>query len=133
MTAPDPKSFLWGNLCTLMGDPAPSIDAVRLRAKIGRGTVQRIKEGGTSVGIDVLATIAGEFKIDTWQLLAPSLGAGLFRLNQDLQAVPIAAPPESILSSVVDVKNRVTRPASNRALIKPQSKLLNPLPLKKAQ
>lgn len=121
MATHDPKSFLWNNLCELMGEPAPSIDAVRLKTKIGRGTVQRIKEGSTSVGIDVLATIADQFKIEPWQLLAPSLGIGLFRLNHQLQVVPVTAKPESLPSSVADIKNRSTRPEPNRALIKHQA------------
>ena len=121
MTAPDPKTFLWDNLCTLMNVSAPSIDAVTRQTKIGRGTVQRIKEGNTSVGINVLRTIAERFKVEPWQLLAPSLCAGLFRLNQNLQAVPvtsIALPaPDTDTAveampgheSVLNIKHRSTR------------------------
>lgn len=94
MNASDPKTYLWANLCALMGEPVTvSIDAVQRRTKIGRGTVQRIKEGSTSIGINVLTSIATEFQVEAWQLLAPSLGAGLFRLDRELRAVPVNSSP----------------------------------------
>lgn len=52
---------------------ASTIDAVTDRTGLGRGTVQRIKEGRTSVGTDVLVSIADAFEIDMPQLLAPNL------------------------------------------------------------
>lgn len=67
----DPKSYLWGNICALIGGPEPTIDAAMKRLKVGRGTVQRIRDAQTSVGLDVLRTISGEFGIEVWQLLQP--------------------------------------------------------------
>lgn len=78
MAVTDPKDYLWKNVCFLMGwregDPEPTIDAVQIRLKeIGRGTVQRIKEGSTSIGTDKLVQIAGAFNLEAWQLLVPGL------------------------------------------------------------
>lgn len=76
MTALDPKTYLWKNVCELVGIESPGIDEVQRHLKIGRGTVQRIKEGQTSVGLDVLATIAAKFNIEVWQLLVPEIRSG---------------------------------------------------------
>jgi hypothetical protein len=73
MEPKDPKTYLWGNICKLMGSDNPSLDAVAKRAKIGRGTAQRIRDAQTSVGLDVLHNIAGEFDLEVWELLKPGL------------------------------------------------------------
>lgn len=73
MACKDPKDYLWRNICSLMGTDAPTIDAVQARLEIGRGTVQRIKAGETSVGTDTLKQIAERFGIEVWQLLLPGL------------------------------------------------------------
>lgn len=73
MASTDPKTYLWQNICSLMGIDSPSIDAVTKRTKVGRGTIQRIKEGTTSVGVDNLAQIADAFDVEVWKLLAPNL------------------------------------------------------------
>ena len=52
---------------------SPTVDAVQLKTKVGRGTVQRIKEGQTSVGTDKLLAIAEAFGVEVWQLLRPDL------------------------------------------------------------
>ena len=72
----DPKKLLWRNICALMDNPEgkdPSIDEVTKKTKVGRGTVQRIKEGNTSCGLDVLAKISAAFGIEPWQLLVPGV------------------------------------------------------------
>lgn len=73
MLKADPKSYLWRNICALMRADDPSIDAVKARTKVGRGTVQRIKGGETSVGLDVIASIAGAFGVEPWQLLVEAI------------------------------------------------------------
>lgn len=75
---PDPKTYLWRNIVTLMRDPTgdPSLDKVQKRTNIGRGTVQRIKEGDVSTRLDSLTTIAEAFGLPVWRLLHPELGAG---------------------------------------------------------
>lgn len=73
MTPKDPKSYLWQNIASLMRIPAPSVDAVQSKTKVGRGTIQRIKEGETSVGVDTLQSIAKAFSIEVWQLMVPGI------------------------------------------------------------
>jgi len=73
MTQKDPKRYLWANISALMRLASPSVDVVQQRTKVGRGTVQRIKEGETSIGVDTLLTIAKTFHIEVWQLLVPNL------------------------------------------------------------
>ena len=73
MAAIDPKDYLWKNICSLMGNDAPTVDVVQERLDVGRGTVQRIKKGETSVGTDILVQIAGKFGLEAWQLLVPGL------------------------------------------------------------
>lgn len=68
----DPKTYLWQNICVLMKGAA-TIDAVTEKTGVGRGTIQRIKEGRTSVGTDVLVSIADAFEIDIPQLLTPTV------------------------------------------------------------
>lgn len=75
MPAIDPKDYLWRNICSLMGDPEPTVDSVQAKTGVGRGTVQRIKEGQTSVGTDKLTQIAEAFGLEAWQLLVPGLHA----------------------------------------------------------
>lgn len=69
MEPKDPKTYLWDNICTLLGDSTPSIDKVAKAVKVGRGTIQRIQEGQTSVGLDVLRRIAAALKTEVWLLL----------------------------------------------------------------
>ncbi len=71
MEPKDPKTYLWANICTLLGDSSPSIDKVAKAVGVGRGTVQRIKEAQTSVGLDVLREIAAALKTEVWALLRP--------------------------------------------------------------
>lgn len=68
-----PKNYLWQNVCALMGEERPSIDAVARRTKCSRGTIQRLRDGQTSVGVDIVAQIAGAFGLAAWQLLIPDL------------------------------------------------------------
>jgi transcriptional regulator with XRE-family HTH domain len=70
---PDPQTYLWRNICALMGyasgEREPSIDVVTARVGVGRGTVQRIKEGSAATRLDSLATIADKLGVPVWRLL----------------------------------------------------------------
>lgn len=68
-------NFVWANLARLMGTDDPSIDAVKRRTKVGRGTIQRIKEGG-NMELNSLAQLARDFRVHPWQLLAPPATSG---------------------------------------------------------
>ena len=77
MATLDPKDYLWRNIAFLMKVEDPTIDAVQRKTGIGRGTAQRIMEGKTSVGIDVIRTIANSFGVEAWQLTHPNLASVL--------------------------------------------------------
>jgi len=98
MEPKDPKTYLWRRICDLIGQESPSVDAVTKRLGIGRGTVQRIKEGETSVGTEKLVEIAKAFDLEVWELLKPP-GAQDQEIDWHTLAVQIAmdhkkAPPE---------------------------------------
>ncbi len=73
----DSKLVLWQNVSALMTDRYGRENLTRLasEAKIGPGTVSRIKAHETSVGLDVVEALARLFKIEPWQLLVPGLSA----------------------------------------------------------
>lgn len=78
MRATDPNDYLWQNISRLMGVEDAGVDAVFARCKragveIGRGTVQRLKEGETSSRLNSLVALSETFGIEVWQLLAPEL------------------------------------------------------------
>lgn len=66
---------VWSNLTALMQARwgVPNINRLAREAHVGVATVQRIKDGGTSIGIDVLGKVARVFNIPAWQLLLPGL------------------------------------------------------------
>jgi hypothetical protein len=66
-----PRKLLWSNICSLIGEADPTIFTVRDRIKVSQGTVQRLRYAETSVGIDMVQSIAEQFGLDAWQLIAP--------------------------------------------------------------
>jgi transcriptional regulator with XRE-family HTH domain len=75
MQPADPKTYLWKTLVGRLGVPeSTGVDAVFTLLKdsgVSRGTVQRIKERQTSVGVDQLSKLASHFKVEVWELLVP--------------------------------------------------------------
>lgn len=71
----DSKKTLRENVSNLMKSRYGGENLTRLAAdaKVGPGTVTRIKEQETSIGIDLIAKVARVFKLDPWQLLVPDL------------------------------------------------------------
>ena len=69
------KQILWENVRALMvlKYGRENINRLAADAKIGIGSVQRIKEAKTSVGVDLVEAVADAFKVETWQLLAPGM------------------------------------------------------------
>ncbi len=71
----DPKTYLWKTVTTRLGvDESIGVDAVFALLKggeVSRGTVQRLKEGKTSVGVDQLSRLAAYFNIEVWELCVP--------------------------------------------------------------
>lgn len=69
------KSVLWANVQALMVHKYGTENLTRLaaEAKIGPGTVTRIKKADTSVGLDVLEKLSKTFGVEPWQLLVPGM------------------------------------------------------------
>ena len=69
------KTVLWANVRALMllKYGKENINRLAADAKIGIGSVQRIKEAQTSVGIEIVESVAHSFKVEPWQLLAPGM------------------------------------------------------------
>lgn len=77
MKKTDSKLVLWENVSALMKSKYGRENLTRLatEAKVGPGTVSRIKAHETSVGLDVVESIARLFKVEPWQLLVPGMSA----------------------------------------------------------
>lgn len=71
----DTKPILWQNVAALMRHHWGRENLTRLasEAKIGPGTATRIKEQKTSIGINVLESVANVFELQAWHLLTPNL------------------------------------------------------------
>lgn len=72
----DSKKVLWENVLSLMVDRYKKENLTKLAkdSGIGPGTMTRIKEQETSVGVDTLEKLAVVAKVEPWQLLHPSMG-----------------------------------------------------------
>ena len=72
------REVLWDNVHTLMVQHYGKENLTRLsrEAHLGPATVSRIKEQQTSIGVDVLDSLAKLFNVQPWRLLCPSLGEG---------------------------------------------------------
>lgn len=72
---PPPNETLWRNVKALMEHHWGREHLSRLsrEAGVGLATTSRIKACNTSVGIDVLASIARVFDLQPWHLLVPGL------------------------------------------------------------
>lgn len=87
MNAASITQILWANITRrlqLDGRPRIGINEVHRQTKVGRGTIQRIKEGG-NVTLDSLQAVADALRVEPWQLLV-----------KDAQAAPSAAEPSPI-------------------------------------
>lgn len=70
------KKILWENLRLLMrrNYGKENLAKCAKEAKIGHGTVARIKEQQTSTGLDVIEQLAELFKVKPYEMLMPNLG-----------------------------------------------------------
>lgn len=71
----DYKAVLWANVSTLMIAKYGKENLTRLASDSGAGpgTMTRIKNAKTSVGVDVLEKIGEVFGVTPWQLLHPDI------------------------------------------------------------
>lgn len=75
MISAEPKAILWANVSALMRHHWGKENLTRLAREsgVGPGTATRIKEQSTSVGLDVLQSVARCFELQAWHLLTPNL------------------------------------------------------------
>lgn len=72
----DLKQTLWNNIATLMRERyggKENLTRMATECGIGAATVARLKEGSTSVGLDLIEQIANCFGVKPWQLLVPDI------------------------------------------------------------
>jgi hypothetical protein len=69
------KAVLWENVAALMQHHWGGENLTRLarEAKVGPGTCSRIKAQQTSVGVDIIATIAAVWDLQPWHMMVPNL------------------------------------------------------------
>lgn len=75
MAVPDSKKVLWDNVQTLMKHrfDKVNVNGFAEYVGIGVGSVLRMREGETSVGVDIIDKIARKFGLEPWHLLVPNL------------------------------------------------------------
>jgi len=81
----DIKNVLWDNVSALMDSRYKKENLTQMAkdSGVGNGTMTRIKNQETSVGIDTLEKLAVIAKVKPWQLIQPNMGAGLESVKTD--------------------------------------------------
>jgi hypothetical protein len=84
------SKLIWINVQSLMLRYWGEVNITRLgrEAGIAQGGAQRL-QNQAKVGPPLLAKVATLFHVEPWQLLAPNLGAGLYRIDDQRQVVPV--------------------------------------------
>ncbi len=107
----------------LMGTGSPTVDAVQRKTQVGRGTVQRIKEGSTSTGTDTLLAIADAFGVEPWELLRPQLGKQTANLGANKATPPTLAQALEVVAGALYAADDLTidqvRPLLSRLVDEP--------------
>jgi transcriptional regulator with XRE-family HTH domain len=95
----DSKKTLWINVLALMERDygGENLNRLAREAKVGLATATRLKNQGTSVGLDVLDKIAAAFRVSPCELLSP-----------DMKSVPEMSP---LAQEVVEMFDSMTDPA----------------------
>jgi len=107
MKQADSKKVLWENVSALMQREFGKENLTKLakKAGFGPGTSTRLKDQETSVGTDILDSIAANFNIEPWQLLMPGLGADT------------KAPADGLQMPMVDRDRFAALPSDSRVFI----------------
>lgn len=107
MKQADSKKVLWENVSSLMQREFGKENLTKLAGKagFGPGTSTRLKGQETSVGTDILDSIAASFDVEPWQLLMPGMGA-------DTQA-----PMDGLEMPMVDRDRFAALPSDSRIFI----------------
>jgi len=108
------KKVLWVNIQSRMNTLYGKENLTRLikEAHVGPGTVTRIKEQETSVGVDVIEKVATALKVEPWQLMHPTLGE-TFESNQPLALIDKAQAATNNIA--IDVALKVLSAALEQA------------------
>lgn len=95
MPAINPKAILWNNIVALMRHSygKENINQLHKESKVSLATFTRIKQQGTSVGIDIVGQVAAAFGLEAWQLLVPDLDPeSVPTLEGESESWPFEAP-----------------------------------------
>lgn len=70
----DSRKILWQSVSSLMRKHYGGENLTRLakECKFGPATASRLKEGKTSVGLEIVDKIAKHFHVSSWELLVPT-------------------------------------------------------------
>jgi hypothetical protein len=92
-----PEKTLADNLTWLMKNSADYNSQAKVGAKAGidQKTVGRIMNKTNFPTLDKLTALAAVFGVEAWQLIAPRLGADLYKIDADRRVVPVqpGGPP----------------------------------------
>lgn len=125
--APDaPYAYVWQNVAAILGEAQPSIDRVRALVlkrypveqfgpAIGRGTVQRLRDGVAPPQLDTLTKVAGALGVPVWKLLHPNAGridtAGLPQMACKVADVVARLAPDKQLLVAMMAESYLPEPA----------------------
>lgn len=86
------KKTLWENVRQLMIERwgRENINRLARESKIGLASAQRIKEGKTSVGLDIVESVGRAFRVPAFSLLLPAKDKTLLELIRDKSFLSIA-------------------------------------------
>lgn len=114
MTDDNPIPHLWGNICELMGSDSPSLDDVASKTGVGRGTVQRIKNGETNIQTKNLAAIARAFGLSLWQLMVKDLKRGDLPSLGETRVINSSPLTSEVVAKIANLPPRERMKLENR-------------------
>lgn len=82
------SNVLWDNLVAMMGTPNPSLNAIAKRTGVGRGNIQRIRDGD-NVTLSTVDDLARAFRVPAWQLLMPKHGPAASAVPSEGAVLPL--------------------------------------------
>ncbi|GAP37355.1 helix-turn-helix transcriptional regulator [Piscinibacter sakaiensis] len=83
------RRHLAKNVNALVNTRTGTLEQLVKALGVSNGTLGRIRNAEVETGVDKLTEIAAYFGIEPWQLLAPKLGIGLYRLDAAKQMEPV--------------------------------------------
>jgi transcriptional regulator with XRE-family HTH domain len=99
------KTALWATLLSLMEKHYGSENQNRLSrdAGVGVATINRVKSGQTSIGLDVVEKLAAAFGLEAWQLICPG-----FDVSEE------AKPPSPMATDLARAFDQIKDPATQQ-------------------